>query len=715
MPKNTGKVPWAAKRAGLRDAPALTVMDSPLFRVRLGTARPGRSPKMKGFIGRIKSMVRKHAAGSGSYRGTRLAKFGRGGLAAARIPVRSHPQRVAVKSRVVRHSRYSSAGGASAALSKHIDYLGRDGVAEEGGRGVVFDAHHDLSRDDAQVFREVIVHDRHHFRFIVSPEAGSALDLKAYAREFVAHLESDLGTRIEWLGVAHFDTDNPHLHLLIRGKDERGGDLVINREYMSHGMRLRAMELATLHLGVRLPEDIERSLKRDLTADRVTSLDLGLAVQASRHPEGWVSALRKNDGSLAGERQRLATLARLQHLESLGLAREIKPGVWQPDIDLIQRLRSLSIRGDIIALLHERLRGSDPSITTVIFDKDHPPAEPVVGRVYGRGTVDELTDAQYLLVEARDGRAYYVALSEYSELAGQEAAVGSIVRLAPAIKQTSGAADRNIARLAANHGGIYDPIIHAGEVERSTRLPQSVSADDYVSSHLKRLQALSRRGLVEALGADRFRIPADLETQIAAAPAQGRDRGTVTKVERLSTLDLEAQIRENGVTWLDHEIASGANIGGAPRVGASRFERQVSGAMKNRAEHLMSLGLADDVDGQFRARACFLDELYERELQDAHRRLQSRYGEQVRLQEGATLKGRIEAIEQTPSGPHAIVAMAGRYALIPANTQLSQQVGRSIGLKIGRGRSFHSMGEGALKLSIRYQFLDLTRTRKLGR
>ena len=120
------------------------------------------------------------------------------------------------------------------------------------------------------------------------------------------------------------------------------------------------------------------------------------------------------------------------------------------------------------------------------------------------------------------------------------------------------------------------------------------------------------------------------------------------------------------------------------------------------------------MEGSFRARGRFLDELYERELQDAHRRLQSRYGEQVRLQVGATLKGRIEAIEQTPSGPHAVVAMPGRYVLIPADAQLSQQIGRSIGLKIGRGRSLHSMGEGALKLSIRYQFLDLTRTRKLG-
>ena len=99
--------------------------------------------------------------------------------------------------------------------------------------------------------------------------------------------------------------------------------------------------------------------------------------------------------------------------------------------------------------MHERMRGADPGITTVIFNKDHPPTEPVVGRVYARGTADELTDAEYLLIEARDGRAYYVGLGEFSEVPGREAGVGAIVRLSPVTPSATGAADRNIARMAA--------------------------------------------------------------------------------------------------------------------------------------------------------------------------------------------------------------------------------------------------------------------------
>jgi type IV secretory pathway VirD2 relaxase len=709
MRRKSENITSSSRSQGLRDAPALTLMESPAFRVRMGTARPQRTPTPKSFIGRIKSMVRQHAAGAGGGKSRRLSQFGRGGSAAAGVRVRLHPQRVMVKSRVVRHGRYSGRTGAAAALREHIQYLGRRGVAAEGGRGVLFDGEGDLSPADARAFREGIVDDRHHFRFIVSPEAGSALELKDYAREFVATLEADLGTHLQWLGVAHYDTDNPHLHLLVRGKDDRGGDLVINRDYMSHGMRLQAMELATRHLGPRLPEDIERSVVRDLKADRVTGIDLRLAQVAATHPHGWVSALRSNDGSLAGERQRLHTLTRLQYLESVGLAREIKPGVWQPDIDLVARLRSLSTRGDIIKLMHERMQGANPSISTVIFNKEHPPTTPVTGRVYGRGTLDELSDRHYLLVEARDGHAYYVPLGDYSEVPGQEAAVGSIVTIAPAKKGSGTAADRQIARIAAQNGSIYDPTRHAEALEEGSWLPPGVGAADYVNAHVKRAKALASRGVIEALGEDRFRVPAGLEERVQAMPAVARDSGAVIQVKRLSTKNLEPQITENGVTWLDQELQRGAGIDGTARVGASRFERQLATALKERAQHLQSLGLAQDIDGELRLRVRFLDDLYERELQDAARRLESRYGELTRLEAGREIRGRVEGIEHLPSGPHVLIVSPSQFSLVPAGSGLARSVNKTVALSVGRARSLNPAQPESLQLALRYRELALAR------
>jgi type IV secretory pathway VirD2 relaxase len=41
-------------------------------------------------------------------------------------------------------------------------------------------------------------------------------------------------------------TDNPHVHLLVRGVDEEGADLVISRDYISQGLRSRAEELVAI-------------------------------------------------------------------------------------------------------------------------------------------------------------------------------------------------------------------------------------------------------------------------------------------------------------------------------------------------------------------------------------------------------------------------------------------------------------------------------------
>jgi type IV secretory pathway VirD2 relaxase len=96
----------------------------------------------------------------------------------------------------------------------------------------------DSDRIDAHDFTEACEEDRHHFRFIVSPDDVAQLaDLRALTRDLVARIESDLGTRLDWAAIDHRNTDNPHLHILIRGKAKDGRDLVISRDYVSRGLR----------------------------------------------------------------------------------------------------------------------------------------------------------------------------------------------------------------------------------------------------------------------------------------------------------------------------------------------------------------------------------------------------------------------------------------------------------------------------------------------
>src|SRR5260370_25429876 len=130
---------------------------------------------------------------------------------------------------------------------------------------------------DERAFGERCEDDRHHFRFIMWPEDAAKLEgLRIFTRELMADVERDLGTRLDWVAVDHWNTDNPHVHVLIRGKAEDGQDLVISRAYISRGFRDRAAERVTLELGPRTEQEIRSSLEREVDADRCTGLDRAL-------------------------------------------------------------------------------------------------------------------------------------------------------------------------------------------------------------------------------------------------------------------------------------------------------------------------------------------------------------------------------------------------------------------------------------------------------
>ena len=169
-----------------------------------------------------------------------------------------------------------------AALSAHFAYLRREGVTQDGAAGRLFDAEHDDA--DHRAFAERCEGDRHHFQFIVSPQDAERLsDLKAFTRDLMAQAERDLGTNLDWVGVEHWNTDNPHIHVIVRGKGHDGHDLVMARDYVSQGLRARAAHLATLELGPRSDLEIRRDFDAQVEADRWTKLDRALAHEAAQH------------------------------------------------------------------------------------------------------------------------------------------------------------------------------------------------------------------------------------------------------------------------------------------------------------------------------------------------------------------------------------------------------------------------------------------------
>lgn len=136
-----------------------------------------------------------------------------------------------------------------------------------------------------------------------------------------ASAERDLETKLDWVAVNHYDTDHPHVHIVLRGQANDGRDLIIARNYITHGFRKRAEERATLELGPRRDIDIAKARFRETTQERFTSIDREL-LQAAHN---GVVAINKPDGAFAAFRAKLLR-ARLRTLENMNLAERERGG-----------------------------------------------------------------------------------------------------------------------------------------------------------------------------------------------------------------------------------------------------------------------------------------------------------------------------------------------------------------------------------------------------
>ena len=355
------------------------------LRPRLGRMRAERRPKL--FIANVLAAKERAGFGSGILggRSTRSARprIGRGGVAAWRAGrglLAQRARRVIVKARIVRH------GPRMGPLGAHLAYLRREGVTRDGQPARMFDA----ESEDADVgaFARRAADDRHHFRFIVSPEDAAELtDLHAYTRDLVRQMEHDLGTGLEWIAVDHWNTDNPHVHLILRGKEEGGRDLVIHREYISRGLRARAQELATIELGPRSEHEIRARLAGEVTDERWTQLDRTLQRAAEASKSGVIDLRPQRDRSEDDRQIRGLLIGRLQRLEAMGLARAIGPAQWMLAADAEPTLREIGVRGDIIRTMNRAL-GRD-AVDAAIHGQGGP-ERPVIGRVATKGLDDEL-------------------------------------------------------------------------------------------------------------------------------------------------------------------------------------------------------------------------------------------------------------------------------------------------------------------------------------
>jgi len=637
------------------------------FRVRLGRIGNRRGRKPIGYVKRVRKIAKKAGIGrphpTSGFTGSRIGRgYAQGTVFASR---RSAGQRrVVIKARFVRIK-----AGDTSAVRAHLRYVQRDGVTREGNPGELYDKGHD--RADGKAFAERGEGDRHQFRFIVAPEDSSELaDLKPFVRDLMRQMESDLGTKIDWVAADHFNTGHPHSHIVLRGKDDRGQDLVIARDYIVHGLRTRSSELITRELGPESELDHLRKLEQEVSAGRFTRLDRTILRDAN---DGMVLFSAKPERD---PRQHALRMGRLRALERLGLAEETAPGTWRIAADIEPTLRRMGERGDIIKTMHRDLKaaGLDRAAADhVIFDPQRDSR--VVGRLVAEGFSDELRDRRYAIVDGIDGRTHYVELG--LRHVDDEPLVRNMIVELRAHETGPRSVDRIISEIASGNRGLYSVDLH--------RDADPQASAEFIQTHVRRLEAMRRQGLAERLPDGRWQVGLD-HLDRAVRFEEGNRSQRPVRMTVLSWQNLDELPGTVGATWLDRQLVAKV----PETIASTGLGSEVSAALQARRQWLLEQGLAREQGGRNAYARNLLQTLERRELAEVSIRIAGETGlGYSEIKPGDRLTGTYRRTLTLNSGRFALIERAHDFSLVPWRPVLERAKGQSVtGVVGGEGISW---------------------------
>jgi len=608
--------------------------DEDKFEVRTGRIRSGSGGRRaKSYLSRISRSV---------------SKAGPGGRTRRYPPSFSNAangrRRVIVKTRIIKLTA-SSAG----ALAAHLAYIRRDSALSASDKGKLFGP--DTDAADERSFGENVSSDRHHFRFIVSPEDGALMtDLKPFVRDVMRQMETDLETRLDWVAAVHTDTGKPHAHIVLRGRGSDGRDLVIPKAYVSHTMRERAEDLVTLELGPETRLEADRKLASEVQSERLTRIDRYLTGRANDGGEVSLSESGK---------YRAVHAARLKKLSALGLAQRVSSTKWQLAPDFTSTLNSLGERGDIIKTIHKALanHGGRQLDGASIFDRTDPNAKSVIGAVIATGATGEAHDTAYAVLDTLQGQSVYVEIGDIGQ--SEKLGTGWVVEVSPPNIQPKGS-DRTIAKIALANNGIYSAGLH--------QAADPSAGAEFITAHVRRLEALRRSGYVTRTNEGDWRVsPGHLARVSEYEQKQALLRPVNVTV--LSRLSVQQQTKAIGVTWLDERRAGeGGGLG---------FANDVAEASIDRRRFLVEQGVLASKTDKLTVEQ--KSELRRRDLAIAADDLSSELAKSyTEAPINGEIAGKYIRSINRPSGKFAVVERGKDFTLVPWRDVLERNHGKSI-------------------------------------
>lgn len=559
----------ALEAAACADILTVMAMRENEFEVRLGRIGDARSSSLRAVRTAVRQRARVSRGPKSGYASPGIKAHFRKGSAGKALPVMASSRRVVVKARFVVHG-----AGKGAPLKAHVSYLAREEGKARAKPGLDRAVNY-LQREETPNARLSFydgrgqdldgktttggwADDSRHFRLIISAEDGAALgDLKPFIREVMGNLEQKLGTKLEWIAVDHWDTDNPHSHVLVRGKRADGQDLFIPSKIISQGIREKAQEIVTRVLGPRLEADIARDRAREVGQAKVTPLDRQLV------------QLQDVLGHIVVDRPDL--IARLERLEAWGLAERSRQG-WKLAPDLFKSLQAMEQHAEVKQAVSGHL--SEGQQLPVLAAGA---GERVEGVLVHLGPADDLGDTFLAVVETDRGELRYARFERQADMVQLDGAQpGALVAFEPNEPEVR-PSDRAIAHVADRTGGIYSAEHHLAEAPSVSR--------GLVQANIRRLEAMRQMNLVSRTQEGAFIIGQDHLKRAMIYEDRIAQRHPLSATVS-SYWSLEEQVHAIGPTRLDRVLAGEA----ASPEGKSAFARQHAAALQQRRLFLMEQG-----------------------------------------------------------------------------------------------------------------------------
>ena len=321
----------------------------------------------------------------------------------------------------------------------HGHYIARESATQESDpKAVGFDSRGEAIDIAARIEGWQKARDERLWKLIVSPEFGDRADMKRLTRDLVSRMEKDLGTRLEWVAAAHYNTEHPHVHVALRGIGAEGHPLHLSKDYVKQGIRQIAEDLCTRQLGHRTELDAAVAQRQEVHQHRFTSLDRIIKRDAKRAEEEdspFFTVATDANRAGPGRSSPLVeqhTAERLKFLESMGLAELTDPNTWRVRQDFENVLRAMQRSSDRQKMLaaHGVLM-SDERLPLAVLDFRR--LVTLEGRILVHGEEDTGRQAgrSYLMLEGTDGQVHYVYYTPELEAARSQGGLrtNSFVRL----------------------------------------------------------------------------------------------------------------------------------------------------------------------------------------------------------------------------------------------------------------------------------------------